>query len=129
MSGPPHHVVLVLDTSASMNQRMSSGLLLIDCAKSAVDYIIKVRMREASNRQDVYTLIATGPSAETMAARGGHATASGPCILAVDNKPPYSNILTALKYIDAHNTAGVGGGLKVRVGACTPERSRVQCCW
>ena len=119
MSGPPQHVVLVLDTSASMNQRMSSGLLLIDCAKSAVDYIIKVRMREAASRNDVYTLIATGPSAAAGAARGNPpgaaaAPSGGSCVLAVDNKPPYSNILTALKYIDAHDMAGVSGALRVR---------------
>lgn len=37
------NVLFVLDTSASMNQRTSGGLTLIDCAKSAVEHFLKVR--------------------------------------------------------------------------------------
>ena len=35
-------VVFLLDTSASMNQRCSNGLSLLDCAKSAVEHFHKV---------------------------------------------------------------------------------------
>eukprot|EP00897_Mesotaenium_endlicherianum_P008359 jgi/Mesen1/7551/ME000392S06807 len=45
-------VVFILDTSASMNQRISSGLTLLDCAKSAVEHFHKVRQRDASCRVD-----------------------------------------------------------------------------
>ena len=40
--GGPQYIVIVLDTSPSMNQRVQGGLLLIDCAKSAIDHFIKV---------------------------------------------------------------------------------------
>lgn len=40
------NVVFVVDTSASMNQRIYNGLSLLDCAKAAVEHFLKVRGRD-----------------------------------------------------------------------------------
>ena len=95
------HVVIVLDTSVSMNQRVhGGGLLLIDYAKSAIDNLVRLRARDASpQRHDVYTLITCSG-------------ATGSQIVAVDNKPPYSNILSALKYVEARDMSDLGAALR-----------------
>jgi hypothetical protein len=58
-------IVFVIDTSASMNQRTSNGMTLLDCAKSAVEHFLKIRGRDTSIRNDRFFLITTedGPSA------------------------------------------------------------------
>jgi peptidoglycan/xylan/chitin deacetylase (PgdA/CDA1 family) len=40
------NVVFVVDTSASMNQRIYNGLSLLDCAKAAIEHFLKVRGRD-----------------------------------------------------------------------------------
>ena len=59
------YIVFVIDTSASMNQRSSTGMTLLDCAKSAVEHFLKIRGRDTSIRNDRFFLITTedGPSA------------------------------------------------------------------
>ena len=48
-----------------MNQRSSTGMTLLDCAKSAVEHFLKIRGRDTSIRNDRFFLITTedGPSA------------------------------------------------------------------
>jgi len=60
-------VVFVLDTSASMNQRLCSPpLSLFDCAKSAVEHFVRVRdrlratvNRSSNQKKDQYLLVTT----------------------------------------------------------------------
>eukprot|EP00898_Chlorokybus_atmophyticus_P001350 jgi/Chlat1/2215/Chrsp17S02775 len=58
-------VAFILDTSASMNQRVAGGLTALDCAKSAIEHFLKVRSRDAASRNDRYVLVTCedGPGA------------------------------------------------------------------
>lgn len=56
-------VTFVLDTSASMNQSTSSGMTLLDYAKSAVERFVK-RVRDPSRRyQHHFMLLSCGRDA------------------------------------------------------------------
>lgn len=56
-------MTFVLDTSASMNQSTSSGMTLLDYAKSAVERFVK-RVRDPSRRyQHHFMLLSTGRDA------------------------------------------------------------------
>ena len=46
----------VLDTSGSMNQRSANGMTMLDCAKAAIEHFLKVRARDAAQRNDRYFL-------------------------------------------------------------------------
>ncbi|XP_023246357.1 integrator complex subunit 6 [Copidosoma floridanum] len=52
-------IVFLIDTSASMNQRVYMGgrPTLLDVAKSAVEYFVKVRQRSPESRGDRYMLL------------------------------------------------------------------------
>jgi len=60
-------ICFVVDTSASMNQRIQSpnGLTLLDCAKASIEYFLKIRGRDINIRNDNYFLVTTenGPEA------------------------------------------------------------------
>lgn len=51
------YIAFLIDTSASMNQRTSSGLTLLDCAKAAVEHFVKIRSRDVTARNDRYFLV------------------------------------------------------------------------
>ena len=50
-------ILFVVDTSASMNQRLSTGLSLLDAAKAAVEHFVKIRGRDPNTRSDRYFLV------------------------------------------------------------------------
>eukprot|EP00013_Stygamoeba_regulata_P012430 CAMPEP_0177684914 /NCGR_PEP_ID=MMETSP0447-20121125/32688_1 /TAXON_ID=0 /ORGANISM="Stygamoeba regulata, Strain BSH-02190019" /LENGTH=68 /DNA_ID=CAMNT_0019194799 /DNA_START=40 /DNA_END=243 /DNA_ORIENTATION=- len=51
----------VIDSSASMNQRTSNGMSLLDCSKAAVEHFLKVRGRDPNAmRNDRYLLFSYG---------------------------------------------------------------------
>jgi hypothetical protein len=60
-------ICFIIDTSASMNQRIQSpnGLTLLDCAKAGIEYFLKIRGRDINMRNDNYFLVTTedGPGA------------------------------------------------------------------
>lgn len=55
------HIVFVVDTSASMNQRVAGGITILDCAKAAIEHFVKVRARDqyAQASGDKYFLLTT----------------------------------------------------------------------
>ncbi len=51
-------ILFVLDTSGSMNQRMSNGMTLIDVAKAAIEHLFKIRNPVPKNPSpDRYLLV------------------------------------------------------------------------
>ncbi len=54
-------VTFVIDTSASMNQRIYNGLSLLDCAKAAVEHFLKIRFREIRNDRFFLVTFEDGP--------------------------------------------------------------------
>ncbi len=52
-------ILFVVDTSASMNQRTSNGMSILDCAKAAVEHFVKMRGRDPATRNDRYFLVIT----------------------------------------------------------------------
>ncbi|TMW60808.1 hypothetical protein Poli38472_000850 [Pythium oligandrum] len=114
-------VTFVIDTSASMNQTTSSGMTLLDYAKSAVERFVK-RVRDPSRRyQHHFMLVSCGCDNATANAKArAAATADG-------NAPPPWNgrvrvgwdqstnkdvFLTELKNLQATELSDVGGSLK-----------------
>ncbi len=45
-------VLFIVDTSASMGQRTSAGLTLLDIARFSIEHFIRVRSRDAAARND-----------------------------------------------------------------------------
>ena len=80
-------VVFVVDTTASMNQKWcgththqrhtlmtnfafsANGLTLLDCAKSAVEHVTKMRARDPSSRNDRYLLVTSDEQVMVRAVR------------------------------------------------------------
>jgi len=47
----------VLDTSASMARRFHQGLSGLDASKAAVEYFVKMRLRDPNSRNDRFFLV------------------------------------------------------------------------
>ncbi|XP_002985247.2 integrator complex subunit 6 homolog [Selaginella moellendorffii] len=92
-------VVFVIDTSASMNQRCSNGLSLLDCAKSAVEHFVKLRLRDITwHKSDRYLLVTCE---------------EGVNAIKVVDKYPFVNFTRALKSIEAHDLTEIGTSLQL----------------
>mmetsp|Transcript_65116 Transcript_65116/g.153762 ORF Transcript_65116/g.153762 Transcript_65116/m.153762 type:complete len:722 (-) Transcript_65116:1014-3179(-) len=89
--------VVVLDTSASMNQRSASGLTLLDAGKAAIEHFIRVRSRDAASRQDRYLLVTLE---------------EGDAILKVGWKDPPNKFLEEVKCLQARGLTALGAGLR-----------------
>ena len=99
------HIVFVLDTSASMNQRNGGTLPLLDCAKGAIEHAIKVRLGKPEGRQDRFLLV-TFEEGMTAIRAGWH--------------DPLSVLLSELKNIRATTYSNAG----VLPTACNAHNAR-----
>ncbi|KAE9339296.1 hypothetical protein PF008_g11636 [Phytophthora fragariae] len=107
-------VTFVLDTSASMNQSTSSGMTLLDYAKSAVERFVK-RVRDPSRRyQHHFMLLSCGRDAR--AGKGGGKSDSAPYDGRVrvgwDQSTNKEAFLRELKNLRATDLSDVGAALK-----------------
>ncbi|KAG7399241.1 Integrator complex subunit 6 [Phytophthora boehmeriae] len=107
-------VTFVLDTSASMNQSTSSGMTLLDYAKSAVERFVK-RVRDPSRRyQHHFMLLSCGRDGRPR--NGGKSAADAPYNGRVrvgwDQSTNKEAFLRELKNLRATDLSDVGAALK-----------------
>ncbi|POM80446.1 Integrator complex subunit, partial [Phytophthora palmivora] len=102
-------VTFVLDTSASMNQSTSSGMTLLDYAKSAVERFVK-RVRDPSRRyQHHFMLLSCGRDGR----KGGKdAPYNGRVRVGWDQSTNKEAFLRELKNLRATDLSDVGAALK-----------------
>lgn len=114
-------VTFVIDTSASMNQSTSSGMTLLDFAKSAVERFVK-RVRDPSRRyQHHFMLISCGRDNATANRLSASAAASasgasppwnGRVRVGWDQSTNKDAFLSELKNLRANDLSDVGAALK-----------------
>ncbi|KAG7391801.1 Integrator complex subunit 6 [Phytophthora pseudosyringae] len=111
-------VTFVLDTSASMNQSTSSGMTLLDYAKSAVERFVK-RVRDPSRRyQHHFMLLSCGRDAGGRAMPKGKGASSdaapysGRVRVGWDQSTSKEAFLRELKNLRATDLSDVGAALK-----------------
>lgn len=91
-------ITFVLDTSTSMNQRAANGLSLLDIAKSAIEYFLKIRGRDPQAiRTDRFLLVTFE---------------DGPGGVRVGWKDPFMAFLQEVKNATAKDLTQVGPALK-----------------
>lgn len=91
-------ITFVLDTSTSMNQRAANGLSLLDIAKSAIEYFLKIRGRDPQAiRTDRFLLVTFE---------------DGPGAVRVGWKDPFMAFLQEVKNATAKDLTQVGPALK-----------------
>ncbi|RMX68805.1 hypothetical protein DD238_004262 [Peronospora effusa] len=107
-------VTFVLDTSASMNQSTSSGMTLLDYAKSAIERFVK-RVRDPSRRyQHHFMLLSCGRDGRMKAKKNsdGAALYSGRVRVGWDQSTNKEVFLQELKNLRATDLSDVGAALK-----------------
>lgn len=91
-------ITFVLDTSASMNQRAANGLSLLDIAKSAIEFFLKLRGRDPQAiRSDRFLLVTFE---------------DGPGGVRCGWKEPFSTFMQEVKNATAKDLTQVGPALK-----------------
>ncbi|KAH7481872.1 hypothetical protein KRP22_011165 [Phytophthora ramorum] len=106
-------VTFVLDTSASMNQSTSSGMTLLDYAKSAVERFVK-RVRDPSRRyQHHFMLLSCGREGHKKSGKNGDSAAyTGRVRVGWDQSTNKEAFLRELKNLRATDLSDVGAALR-----------------
>ncbi|KAG6966008.1 hypothetical protein JG687_00005084 [Phytophthora cactorum] len=106
-------VTFVLDTSASMNQSTSSGMTLLDYAKSAVERFVK-RVRDPSRRyQHHFMLLSCGRDGRSKGgSKSADSTYNGRVRVGWDQSTNKEAFLRELKNLRATDLSDVGAALK-----------------
>eukprot|EP00906_Rhabdomonas_costata_P027983 RCo039717 len=101
-------VVFVLDTSASMNQRLRSPCLsLLDLAKMGVDHFVKARQSRQETRTDKYVMVSTDSG-------GGH--------VKVTPKDSPIDLSASLRYLTGHGYTCLGDALRSALEVLNQDR-------
>eukprot|EP00736_Rhodelphis_marinus_P002104 Rmarinus@m.20803 len=94
------NVVFVMDTSVSMNQKIGNGMKVSDCAKSAIEHFIKVRMRYPDGIRDRYLLVTCGGMYKAAMIRAGW-------------KDPPHKFFEEVKSLRARDLSNLGAAVKL----------------
>ncbi|KAJ0393428.1 hypothetical protein P43SY_000286 [Pythium insidiosum] len=107
-------VTFVIDTSASMNQSTSSGMTLLDFAKSAVERFVK-RVRDPSRRyQHHFMLVSCGadPAPSNQSQSQSQSQSHGRVRVGWDRSTNKDAFLAELKNLRATDVSDLGSALK-----------------
>lgn len=105
-------IVFVLDTSASMNQLATSGLSLLDVAKSAVDLFIKAWSHDPAHRHDRYFLLRTAARGPPPPPSPASAPLPSRAALLSGWKSSLADLLEQLKLLQAFELTDPGRALR-----------------
>ena len=90
-------IIFLIDTSSSMNQRTYLGTSILDIAKCAVEYFMKIRSRDPNSRLDRYMLLTYEDP---------------PANIKAGWKESHATFITELKNLKASGMTNLGPSLK-----------------